>query len=274
MRIDSHQHFWRYSPASHAWIDDSMAVLKRDYMPEHLRIELDASAFDGSVAVQAAQSLDETRFLLELAERDPWIRGVVGWVDLLATNVRDALAEFSSAPRLVGVRHIVQSEPDEFMARPDFRRGIAALAEFDLAYDVLVHARQLPAAIDLVRAFEGQRFVLDHVGKPDIRRGAIDEWARQIAELGRCPNVWCKVSGMVTEADWMAWTDADLRPYLDVVFEAFGPRRLMIGSDWPVCTLAASHARVMDVVAAHVRALSVPEREALFGETAMQFYKL
>lgn len=274
MRIDSHQHFWRYSPVSHAWIDDSMAVLKRDYMPEHLRVELDRSSLDGCVAVQAAESLDETRFLLELAEDNPWILGVVGWVDLLADDVRDALAQFDDHARFVGVRHIVQSEPDDFMARHDFRRGIAALAEFDLAYDVLVYARQLPAAIDLVRAFEGQRFVLDHAGKPDIRHAAIDEWAGAIRELSRCPNVWCKVSGLVTEADWTAWTDADLRPYLDVVFQAFGPERLMIGSDWPVCTLAASHPRVVGVVSQYAAGSSESERRAVLGETAARFYKL
>lgn len=274
MRVDAHQHFWRYSPVSHAWIDDSMAVLRRDYLPEHLRPELDRSGFDGSVAVQAAQSLDETRFLLDLSARDPWVMGVVGWVDLLAADVRDVLGRFADQTKLVGVRHIVQSEPDDFMLRPDFRRGIAALVEFDLAYDVLVYARQLPAVLDLVRAFDGQRFVLDHVGKPEIRAGTVEPWAARVRELGRCPNVWCKVSGLVTEADWTAWTEADLRPYLDVVFEAFGPERLMVGSDWPVCTLAASHARVGEVIHRYAAQASEAERRALFGDTARQFYKL
>lgn len=273
MRIDSHQHFWRYSPTSHGWIDESMAVLKRDYLPEHLRPELDRAGFDGSVAVQAAESLEETSFLLELAAQSPWVRGVVGWIDLLSDEVSESLAELKE-PRLVGVRHAVQNEPDGFMARPDFRRGIAALAGFDLAYDVLIYARQLPAAIDLVRSFPNQRFVVDHIAKPEIRAAVMEPWASQIRELGRCPNVWCKVSGMVTEADWTRWTKADLGPYLDVVFEAFGVRRLMIGSDWPVCTLAASHGRTIGAAAEYAAELSEAEQRALFGETAAQFYKL
>jgi L-fuconolactonase len=276
MRIDAHQHFWRYSPQSHAWIDESMAVLRRDFMPEHLRPELDRSSSAGSIAVQAAQTLDENRFLLELGDRHDWVLGVVGWVDLCADDVARTLEPFAVHPKFVGVRHIVQSEPDDFMSRPDFRRGVAALAEFDLAYDILIYARQLPAALDLVHHLPDQRFVLDHIAKPEIRSGpyGLEPWSSHLRELAQSPNVCCKVSGLVTEADWGAWSAADLVPYLDVVFEAFAPERLMIGSDWPVCTLAATHARVIETVREYARQLDETQQGALFGDTAAEFYRV
>lgn len=272
MNIDAHQHFWRYDHAEYGWIDDSMRVLQQDFLPDDLKIEMDAAGFDACVAVQARQTLDETRWLLQLAGEHPFIAGVVGWIDLQAESVADDLAALMPAPKLVGIRHIVQSEPEDFMLRPAFQRGISVLADFDLTYDILIYPRQLPAAIELASRFPAQRFVLDHLAKPDIRRGLIDDWRRDIARLAALPNVWCKLSGLVTEADWRAWTPEQIRPYLDVAFECFGAERLMIGSDWPVCTLAAPYQRTMSVVIDYVASCSPGERDAVLGGTARRCY--
>lgn len=273
-RIDAHQHFWRYAPATHAWIDDAMRSLRRDFLPGDLAPLLRGSGFDGCVAVQAAQEIAETEWLLSLADAHPFIRGVVGWADLCAVGVREQLARLAAHPRLCGVRHVVQSEADGFMLRADFRRGIAALEEFGLAYDILIYARQLPEAMSLVEAFPRQRFVIDHIAKPDIRAREIDAWRRGIAAIAAHPNVECKLSGMVTEADWDAWTPADLEPYIDAVFASFGPARLMIGSDWPVCTLAGTYASVMAPAIARVDALAPADRDAVLGGNAARFYRL
>src|SRR6266446_5053686 len=235
MHIDAHQHFWMYDRREYRWIDDSMAALRRDFLPADLKPELQRSGFQGCVAVQARQTLDETPWLLELAERAPFILGVVGWVDLRSPRLRFELKSFAGNSKLVGVRHVVQSEPDErFLLQPDFLRGIATLEEFDLAYDILIYPRHLPAAAEFVARFPRQRFVLDHLAKPPIKSRAVDSWALGIRELASFPNLFCKVSGLVTEADWQAWKPEDLRPCLDVAFECFGPSRLVIGSDWPV----------------------------------------
>ena len=240
MKIDAHQHFWRYAPDTHAWIDGSMSAIRRDFLPDDLEPLLRAEEFDGCIAVQAQQNVAETAWLLALADAHPFISGVVGWVDLSAHDVAAHLATLSAHPKLRGVRHVVQDEPDDrFMLRPDFMRGIEALSAFNLTYDVLVYARQLTAAVELAKEFPDQRFVLDHIGKPDIRAGDIDAWSRAIAALARNRNVWCKLSGMVTEADWHDWSPGDFTPYLDVIFDWFAPDRLMVGSDWPVCLLAA-----------------------------------
>jgi len=198
LRIDSHQHFWRYSPESHAWLDDSMAVLRRDFMPAELCAELHAAGFEGSVAVQAGQSLAETQFLLELAQANPFIRGVVGWVDLRSAALESTLAELKRQERFKGVRHIVQSEPDGFLSDAAFRAGVAALGRFDLSYDVLVYAEQLPEAFDFVRAVPDVRCVLDHLAKPQVRAGQLEPWRTQIRRLAEMPNVCCKLSGLVT----------------------------------------------------------------------------
>jgi L-fuconolactonase len=274
LKIDAHQHFWRYSPATHSWIDDSMAALKRDFLPDDLEPLLRASGFDGCVAVQAQQDEAETQWLLDLADAQAFVRGVVGWADLCADDARDRLRALSLHPKLRGVRHVVQDEPDGFMARPEFRRGIAALAEFGLTYDILVYASQLREAVDVTIAFPEQPFVLDHIGKPDIRGGGFDPWARGIAALSRQKNVWCKLSGMVTEADWSAWTAEELAPYIDVVFDWFGPGRTMIGSDWPVCTLAGAYQGVMDVPRDRIARLSAEDQAAVLGGNAMKFYGL
>ena len=275
MRIDAHQHFWHYDRAQYEWIDDSMAALRRDFLPLDLRRELDAAQMDACVAVQARQSLDETSWLLSLAEANRFIVGVVGWVDLQADDVHAQLRKVGANPLLVGIRHIVQSEPnDRFLLRPAFCRGIAALEEFDLAYDILIYPRHLPYAVELASRFARQRFVLDHLAKPDIRRGRFQEWERDLRRLAACPNVWAKLSGLVTEADWHRWTPDQLQPCFDIAFDAFGADRLMVGSDWPVCTVAGEYAQVIGVVADYLAARPAAEREAVLGGNAQRFWNL
>ncbi len=252
-----------------------MPVLKRDFLPEHLVPRLQKQAIDGSVAVQADQSEAETEFLLDLAERYPEILGVVGWVDLCAENLPERLEHFSKFDKLVGFRHVVQSEPDDrFLLDARFLRGISHLQKFGFTYDILIFPRQLPAAIEFTEKFPAQKFVVDHIAKPHIRDREIDTWAQQLRTLAANPNVYCKVSGIITEANWSAWTADDCRPYLDVVFEAFSPDRLMFGSDWPVCLLAGTYDRVHELVVSYTRAFAVSERAKVFGGTAEKFYGL
>jgi L-fuconolactonase len=274
MRIDGHQHFWRFNPADYSWMKPDWPI-RRDFLPVDLEPELRARNLDGCVAVQARQSLAESRWLLDLAEDAAIIRGVVGWVDLRSPNVAKELEEFAERPKFVGVRHVVQDEPDdEFLLREDFQRGIAELRRFDLTYDLLVFPRQLPAAIAVVQQFPEQPFVLDHLAKPPIKDSALSPWREQIRELAKLSNVACKVSGMVTEADWQHWQSDDFKPYLDIVFEAFGPDRLMFGSDWPVCLLAGSYERVFALVEKYVRRLGADSQAKFFGTNAAKFYGL
>jgi L-fucono-1,5-lactonase len=274
MHIDAHQHFWLYNQLEYGWIDDSMASLRRDFLPADLQPLLGNNGFQGSVLVQVRQTLEETRWLLELAETNPSILGVVGWVDLRSPRLRADLESLTGKPKLVGIRHIVQSEPDDFLFQPAFLRGISLLEEFDLAYDILIYTQHLPIAAEFVSRFPRQRFVLDHLAKPLIKSGAIDLWARGIRELASFPNVFAKVSGLVTEADWQAWKPEDVHPYLDVAFECFGPSRLMIGSDWPVCTVAASYRRVVSLVKDYLGGFAAEEREAILGGNAAKFWRL
>jgi L-fucono-1,5-lactonase len=270
--LDAHQHFWKYDARQYPWIQPEWAI-RRDFLPADLQPLLARTGLGGSIAVQARQSLEESRWLLQLANQYPFVQGVVGWVDLQAERVEEQLAELSRRPRFVGVRHVVQDERDDrFLLRPQFRRGLAKLRQFDLTCDMLIVPRQLPAAIELAGEFPDQPFVLDHLAKPLIRDAVMNPWREQIRELARWPNVSCKVSGMVTEAKWKEWRSDDFRPYLDVVFEAFGARRLMYGSDWPVCTLAASYEQVFGLVDEYTRAMSVAEREAFLGGNAARFY--
>jgi L-fuconolactonase len=274
MNVDAHQHFWRYDPAEYGWIDESMSVLRRDFLPRDLEPLLKATGFDACVAVQARQRIEETRWLLELAIEHPCIAGVVGWVDLQSPDVDRDLETFAGRRKLIGIRHIVQSEPDDFMLRPAFQRGIGALERFNLAYDVLIYPRHLEAAATLVSRFPSQRFVLDHAAKPEIRHGEIDRWRDGLRRLAQFPNVCCKLSGLVTEADWRKWTPQQIRPYIDVAAECFGANRLMIGSDWPVCTLAAPYERVMALVIDAIAPWSVNDRAAVLGGTAARFWNL
>jgi L-fuconolactonase len=275
MDIDAHQHFWKYNPQRDRWITDEMSILKRDFLPEDLTTELRANGIDRCVAVQADQSEAETEFLLHLAAQHCWIAGVVGWLDLSSAKLPERLAHFSQFKKLRGLRHIVQSEPDDrFVLREEFCRGIARLKDFDLTFDILIYPRQLPAAIELVNKFPEQKFVLDHMAKPSIRTGEIDSWAKQIRIFASHPRVFCKISGLVTEASGKAWLPAQFDPYLDVVSDAFGPDRLMFGSDWPVCLLAASYRRVRDLVAQYTGKLPTEVREKIFGFNAIEFYGL
>lgn len=274
-RTDAHQHFWKYSPEALPWIGDDRAALRRDFLPGDLLPLLRERGFEGCVAVQAQQSPEEVEWLLQLAEENPWIRGVVGWFDLTSDRVYDRLERLRNRAKLCGVRHAVQDEPDDrFLLRPDFMGGIAALGYFGLTYDLLVVPRQLPAAIQLAARFPTQRFVLDHAGKPEIRARKMEPWKTHLRELAKNLNVWCKLSGLVTEADWRGWTAEDLRPCVDAVFEAFGAERVMVGSDWPVCTLAADYATTMGIVEPVLAGLSPRLREAVLGGTAEKFYGL
>jgi L-fuconolactonase len=275
MHIDAHQHFWIYNPAEYDWIDDSMAALRRDFLPQDLKPELAANHFQGSIAVQTRQTMEETRWLLGLAERSPSILGVVGWADLRSPDIRSQLKVMAQNPKLVGIRHIVQSEPDDrFLLQPDFLRGVSVLEEFDLAYDILIYTKHLPTAAEFVQRFPRQRFVLDHLAKPAIKSGSIDAWANGIRRLADCSNLCCKLSGLVTEADWTLWEPEQIVPFLDVAFESFGANRLMIGSDWPVCLVAASYTQTVEVVKTYLLGQKPEHREAVLGGTADRFWRL
>jgi L-fuconolactonase len=275
MRIDAHQHFWIYNPVEYEWIDDSMSALRRNFLPEDLRSELQNADFQGAIVVQARQALEETRWLLELADPSPNILGVVGWVDLCSPQCRSQLETLSKNPKLVGIRHIVQSEPDDrFLLRRDFLDGITLLEQFDLTYDILIYTKHLPVAAEFVERFPRHRFVLDHLAKPPIKSREIEPWAAGIRRLAALQNVFCKLSGLVTEADWKRWEPKDITPYLDVAFEAFGPSRLMIGSDWPVCLVASSYSRTVDIVKNYLQRHTAETRDAVLGGNAQRFWRL
>lgn len=273
MRIDSHQHFWRYTAQDYPWMDESMGVLRRDFLPQDLRRLLDAAGLDGCVAVQAQETHSETRWLLELAEQHEWIRGVVGWVDPSSARIEADLAAIAH-PRLVGVRAVLQAKPDGFSGTPEFRNGMRAIGKTSLVYDVLVYARQLRKALELCEAFPSQSFVLDHFGKPDVRNGGFASWRRDLRDLAALPHVCCKVSGLATEADWRAWDESDLRRYFEAAADAFGPDRLMFGSDWPVALCAIRYDRWSGLVAAWTAGWSASERASLFGGAARRVYGL
>jgi L-fuconolactonase len=273
VKIDSHQHFWEYDPTQYPWITDKLARIRRSFLPPDLEPELKAAGLDGCIAVQARQTLEENRFLLGLADRYPFIKGVVGWVDLRAEDVERQLEEFSRHPKFVGVRHVAQDEPDDrFLVGKEFLRGISKLKQFDLAYDILIFPKQLPAAVELVNRFPEQRFVLDHIAKPNIREQVMEPWRTQIRELAKASNVTCKFSGMVTEAKWETWKEEDFQPYLDVVAEAFGFERLMFGSDWPVCLLAGEYKQVHRIVDAWLKTNNAAP--GVWGDNCSRLYKL
>lgn len=250
MKIDSHQHFWQFNKDDYGWISDDMQNIKRDFLPDDLLPCLKAVGFDGSIVVQARQTLDETRWLLQLAAENPFIKGVVGWVDLQSENVENQLSEFCNHKKVVGVRHVIHDEPDvDFMLRPDFIRGVKMLEKFGLTYDILIFPVHLKNTIEFVGKFSSnQTFVVDHIAKPLVKNGVIYPWKTDLEELAKYENVYCKVSGIVTEADWQNWTPNEIYPYLDVVFGAFGTNRILIGSDWPVCLIAGDYSKVMSVV--------------------------
>lgn len=274
MKIDTHQHFWKYDPREYGWMGANMEALQRDYLPSDLAPLLESAGVDGTVAVQARQSLEESRWLLQLADQTPFIKGVVGWVGLLGPRLDEQLEAFACHAKFRGVRHVVQDEPDDhFMMREDFLRGIGQLAKFGLTYDILIYPRHLPVALSLVKRFPQQPFVIDHIAKPLIKEHKLEGWADDIRRLAACENIFCKISGMVTEASWSRWKPADFQPYLDVAFESFGTKRIMLGSDWPVCTLAATYSEVMQIATDYIQRLSESEQADLWSENARRFYK-
>jgi L-fuconolactonase len=274
MTIDSHVHFWKFDRKRDAWITDEMKVLQQDYLPEHLSLTLKRNEIDGVVAIQASQEEVETRFLCELAKTHPSIKGVVGWIDLQADNLEERLQHFSQYTEVKGYRHIVQGEPDDFLLNKNFQRGIRALQAFNYTYDILIYPRQLPAAISFVEAFPGQRFVIDHCAKPMIRKKEIDEWAMHINTIAKHPNVYCKLSGLLTEAKWKEWSAGDFYPYLDVVFQAFGNDRLMFGSDWPVILLSGMYVQWKSLIEKYMEKLPQEEKDKVMGQNARDFYSL
>ena len=274
MTLDSHQHFWHFDPVRDAWITDDMASIQRDFLPADLEPVLVANGIDGCVAVQASQSEDETLFLVNMAQNYDFIKGVVGWVDLQATQLPEKLAFLAKYPEIKGYRHVAQAEPNDFLTRPAVVEGIRQLAEYGLTYDILIYPEQLKAALFLVRSVPEVNFVIDHIAKPYIKKGEISRWSNFMAEIAKNQNVYCKLSGMVTEADWQQWSKADFFPYLDVVFEHFGPDRLMFGSDWPVCLVAANYTQVKTLIEEYITPWGDDVRAKVFGENAVKFYKL
>ncbi len=274
MKIDAHQHFWQFDPVRDAWIDDTMQVLQNDFMPNDLKPLLESSGFDGCVIVQADQSEDETRFLLNLADQHDFIKGVVGWIDFTAPDLDERLDAFSNHPKLKGFRHIIQAEPDGFMTNKRFLEGVKKLLKTRFTYDILVVERQLEECIKFVQSLPDINLVIDHLAKPDIKNKSFDDWAVGMKKLAEFPNVHVKLSGMVTEADRENWKKVDFTPYLDTCLELFGADRLMIGSDWPVCLLAAEYEEVIGLVEEFADGLSQTEYDAIMGKTAKKFYNL
>ncbi|WP_026559757.1 amidohydrolase family protein [Bacillus sp. J37] len=275
MKIDAHHHFWRYNDKEFGWIDDDMSELKRDFLPEDLKTRLTSIQFDGTIVVQARQSLEETRWLLELAQKYDFIKGVVGWVDLCSPDVTKQIKQFANNPYFKGVRHVIHDEADDqFMLSEEFQRGISVLKDFSLTYDLLLFPKHIPYALQLVEKFPEQLFVLDHIGKPDIKNKEISFWKEHLIKLAEYKNVYVKVSGMVTEADWKNWRKEDFKAYLDSVFNAFGPERVMIGSDWPVCTVSESYEAVMGIVLDYVKQYASGYENQILGENCSRFYSL
>ncbi|CAM4383823.1 amidohydrolase [Zobellia roscoffensis] len=275
MTIDSHQHFWKYEPVKHSWIDDSMSVIRRDFLPQDLKKVYQENQVDGCVAVQADQTLEETNFLLDLAKENDFIKGIVGWADLRADNIDSVLEKYSTNKNLKGWRHVVQGEADHnFLLRPDFLRGISKLEKYDHAYDILVFPHQLGSVLEFVKKFPNQRFVIDHIAKPYIKDGFYDGWATLMKEIGKHENVYCKLSGMITEADYKTWTAEQLQPYMHLTLEAFGSERLMFGSDWPVCLVAGNYGQVKSIVSHFISTLSSQDQNMILGANAREFYNL
>ena len=274
MIIDTHVHFWKYDKKRDAWITDEMKILKQDYLPAHLITTLKRNDVDGCVAVQAGQSEYETHFLVELSKTHPEIKGVVGWTDLLSKNVDERLQFFSQYNIIKGWRHVVQSEPDDFLLREDFQNGIKALARYNYTYDILIYHYQLRPALELVSKFPAQKFVIDHCAKPDIGKKNIDEWKVVMKEIAAHPNVYCKLSGLFTETKWKQWSAGDFYPYLDVVFDSFGTGRLMFGSDWPVMLLSGIYVQWKSLLEKYMENFVEEDRLKVLGENAIEFYNL
>jgi len=275
MIIDSHHHFWKYDPIEYDWIDDSMKVIRKDFLPESLELTIREAGVDGVISVQARQSVEETSWLLEMARQNKFIKGVVGWLPLINDDIEVELEKYSGNKLLKGLRHVIQGEPDpKFMLRKDFNSGVSLLKKYSMAYDILIVERQLPNMIRFVDQHPDQVFVLDHIAKPLIAKHELSLWKENIQELARRENVSCKISGMVTEADFNSWTPPQLQPYFDVVLEAFGADRLLFGSDWPVCLVATSYKNWMELVQKNISELSKIEQAKIMGENAIRLYRL
>lgn len=274
MRIDAHQHFWKFDPVRDSWITDHMSVIKRDFLPEHLKPLLLDNGLDGCIAVQADQSTAETDFLITLAEQNAFVKGVVGWVDLAASDLKEQLDQYNHKSLLKGFRHIVQSEPKGFLTTRKFINGVRELRDTRFTYDLLIYHHQLDDVLYFLNEISDLRIVVDHIAKPSIRTGEKTHWELKMAAVASFPNVCCKISGMVTEADWKSWTKEQIYPFLDEIFESFGTSRIMYGSDWPVCLLAASYEQQLEVVTSYIAALSESEQQRIMGGTAEEFYNL
>lgn len=275
MKIDAHHHFWRYDVEEYPWISEDMSVLKRDFLPDDLRSEIESAGIDGVVSVHARQSLEEMRWLLRLAEKHDFIRGVVGWAPLTNECLGELLEEFAHSNKLKGFRHVLHDEEnDSYVLRDDFNRGIKALTAAGHCYDILIFERHLPQAIRLVDRHPNQVFILDHLAKPRACDHVFSPWRENMRELAKRENVYCKLSGLATEADWKNWTDEELRVYMEITLETFGPRRVMFGSDWPVCLLAITYRRWHELVSLFIESFSPSERDRIMGGTAVEAYKL
>jgi L-fuconolactonase len=273
--IDSHQHFWHYDPAKHVWMNGDMTILKTDYLPTDLKPLLKKCDLDGCVAIQANQAEVENDFLLSLANQYGFIKGIVGWVDLRAENVSERLEYYQQFPSIKGFRHVIHDEPElDFMLQPTFMKGVSTLKNYGYTYDILIFAAHLPNTLTFVKNLPNQAFVIDHIAKPDIKIGKIDTWKKQLIDVASFENVYCKISGMITEAEWSSWEKDDFTKYLDVVVEAFGINRLMYGSDWPVCMLAANYEMQFDIVKDYFSRFSKTEQEQILGGNAINFYNL
>jgi L-fuconolactonase len=274
MQVDTHVHFWKYNKLREAWITDDMKILQQDYLPHMLSPVLKRNEIEGCIAVQASQEELETHFLIELAKKYAFIKGVVGWIDLQNDNIEERLHYFSQYPIIKGWRHVVQGEPDDFLLRPAFQRGIRALQPFGFTYDVLIYHHQLKPALEFVSKFPEQKMVIDHCAKPDIANKKIDDWKLLMQQIAKHPNVYCKLSGLFTEAKWKQWSPAEFYPYLDVVFEAFGTDRLLFGSDWPVILVSGIYVQWKSLLEKYMENFSEEERNKVFGDNAVQFYNL
>ncbi len=275
MIIDTHHHFWKYDPEQYDWIDESMSAIKKDFLPTDLQSTLSNTKVEGVVTVQARQIIEETDWLLELAGQYDFIKGVTGWLPLMSPKIGHLIEEYAQNQWLKGIRHVIQGEPDPaFILRDDFNYGIAQLKKFDLLYEILIKENQLPNTIKFVEKHPNQPFVLDHIAKPDIANNSIRNWQKNINILSKNKNVYCKLSGMVTEADYQNWSREQLKPYFDVLLETFGPSRLMFGSDWPVCLVASSYNEWLNVVEEQFKALSESEKNKIFAENAINIYQL
>ncbi len=274
MTIDAHQHFWKYNPIRDRWITDEMSAIRQDFLPGQLAPILKENKIEGCVSVQADQSEEETEFLIGLAKQNSFIKGVVGWVDLCSEKINERLYYFSAFKILKGFRHVVQAEPDGFLNRKEFLFGIQQLQQHNFTYDVLIYPHQLDEAIEFVAQFPNQKFVIDHLAKPNIKQNSFDSWSNGMAEIASHENVYCKLSGMVAEADWKNWKQEDFLPYLDFVIEKFGIHRVMYGSDWPVCLVAAAYQQQLSLIGNYISKLSRNEKDLIMGGNAIRFYNL